>query len=297
MQENKIEEYRSKHAFLDQLENVKLNFGPVNDHQIHPLEQVYMYNIFKELSSWSRFSTHQFLIIGANAPWDFNINSKSVIFYLSNEDHIIPNRLLQAKAIFTPYCPLENCPANCFSMPLGYNGSLSELSMTTINEREFDVFFSGNLHRRRISFYLNAQHYFKTNDLKALVNKNKKTNNSINFTRSFGGGLPPDLYSSSLMNSKIALVPEGYLSNNSFRFFEACKYGNVIITKKLYDYWFYKEFPGIQLNNWIGLKSTIRNLLKNPEEIENIHKKTLRYYHKFCTELSVAGYIIERLQE
>ena len=49
------------------------------------------------------------------------------------------------------------------------------------------------------------------------------------------------------MDTKIALIPEGYLSNNSFRFCEAARYANIRITPKLYKYWFYKNFPGIQV--------------------------------------------------
>ena len=37
-------------AFMAELPNVSLNFGPVEDENAHPLEQVYLSNIFKNLS-------------------------------------------------------------------------------------------------------------------------------------------------------------------------------------------------------------------------------------------------------
>ena len=55
-------------------------------------------------------------------------------------------------------------------------------------------------------------------------------------------------YAKMMMNTKIALVPEGYLSNNSFRFFEAARSGTVIISADLYDYPFYRPFSGVKIN-------------------------------------------------
>ena len=134
--------YKNAHTFLDELPNVELNFGPISDTGTHPLEQVYIYNIFKELSKWSFFNKYQFYIIGANAKWDFKIDNNTIVFYLSNEDHKIPNEILKAKAVFSPYCPIIKCPKNCFPIPLGYNGSLSNLPIKPIYMKENIMFSS-----------------------------------------------------------------------------------------------------------------------------------------------------------
>ena len=292
--EELLQSYIDKYNFIKDLPNVELNFGPVNEKTKHPLEQIYLHGIFKVLSTVPSFGNYQFYVIGSNAPWDFKIDEKSIVFYMSNEKHDIPESLSKAFLVFTPYCPLSSRPKNVFPIPLGYNGSLRDLPVKPINERTIDVFFSGNLHRRRGPFYLGAQLFLMG---QKLFGGAKKHNLQVSFGRQFGGGLSPEKYSEVSMNSKIALVPEGYLSNNSFRFFEASKYGTLIITKKLYDYWFYKAFPGYQTNNWIGVGGKIRYLLNHPDKMEEMHRNIRKYYEENCSEKAVAEYIIGKIAE
>ena len=120
------------------------------------------------------------------------------------------------------------------------------MELVPVQDRVTDYFFSGNLHKKRLPFYATI----KLHQLRERINIIQKQNAEVVFTNGFGCGFSPNEYSKKLMNSKIAIVPEGYLSDVSFRFFEASKYGCIIITKKLQDYWFFKEFPGFQLNSW-----------------------------------------------
>lgn len=292
MSENNLESYINKYNFLSKLPNVQLNFGSMNDKQKHPLEQVFLYHIFKELSKWNNFNEHNFYIIGANSPWDYTITANDVVLYLSNEDHVVPDKVRQAKAVFTPYCPFDyKKDTNIFPIPLGYNGSLLDLPLQQILTRKVDYFYSGNIYKKRIPFFLGMKWHL----IKESLGLSKKSVNDVKFNRGFGEGFSPQEYSNKLMSSKIALVPEGYLSDVSFRFFEASKYGSIIITKKLYDYWFFKNFPGIELSSWKDLSSTINELLKSPEKMKKIQQDTLNYYTKYCSEKAVAAYIIKQL--
>lgn len=288
----RLNEFIKKYNFLQSLPNVHLNFAAMTQAQKHPLEQVYIHNIFAALKDWAHFEDYQFYIIGSNANWNYEFDKKSIVLYLSNEDHQIPEVLNNALAVFTPYCPTGKvCPNNCFPIPLGYNGSLSNLSVRAIEERKIDVFFSGNLHKRRLPFFAGM----KTHLWKNKFSRRKQANYHIQFNNSFGGGMSPEEYSQILMNSKIALVPEGYRSNVSFRFFEAAKYGTIIITKGLYDYWFFKEFPCIQVESWMEVGKQIRYLLDHPELVSEMHLKLLNYYQHNCSEEVVANYIIEQV--
>ena len=245
---------------------------------------------------WDDFDHYEYFLISANYPWDFTLHDRSIVFYMSNEDHLIPNILSKAHTVLTPYCPLTSVPDNCYPIPLGYNGSLKDLDIKPILRRTNDVFYSGNIHKRRIPFYFGIQQYTLSSLFNRLSGKNTKINNHLFFTRSFGGGLEPNEYSELLMDSKIALVPEGYKSDVSFRFFEAAKYGNVIITKKLYNYWFFNDFPGIQVNNWFNLYTKIKSLLADPVQLEEIHRNTLAYYDKYLNEEKVASFIIHKIE-
>ncbi len=283
------------HRFLSSQKNIRLNFGAVENSSTQPLEQVYIHNIIKEMMNWDEFNKLTFYIVNSNAPYDFTFDNTSVVFLLSNENHQIPDHVLKAKLVCSPYCPIENLPRNCLPIPLGYNGSVLSLPYLSMDRRPFTIFFSGNLHRRRVWFFLHIQVYRKLKMLTNLILK-QKMEDKIQFTRKFTGGLAPKEYSETLMNSKIACVPEGYISDVSFRFFEAAMSGNVIITKRLYNYWFFKDFPGIQINSWWKLHGVLKKLDNNLPLLEEISRSTLKYYEQNCSEKAVAHKIIETLK-
>ena len=283
--------YQDRYAFMANLPNVKLNFGPVQDENKHPYTQVYLSNILEILNQEEQFGDFQFYIISSRIPWDFHVDEHSVVFYMANENHDIPKEVLAAHSVFTPYYSTKNRPENVFPIPLGYNGSLRELPLKPLNERSIDVFFSGNLHRRRGPFFLGTKLFLWVTQLAG-----KKYHLHIRFGRQFGGGFSPDEYSRILMDTKIALVPEGYLSNNSFRFFEATKYGTIVVTKRLYNYWFYKNFPGYQVGNWFGVGMLLNRLLRNPAELKKTHEAILAYYQNQCSESAVAQYIWQKIR-
>ena len=295
--ELKLKEYNLPHKFLSDLDNVSLNFGPVTDVRIHSLEQVYIANIFKFLVKYSIFKNFQFYILSANSEYNFKIDKSSIVFYLSNEDHSVPDNILKAKAIFTPYCPLEidKRPANCFPIPLGYNGSQVDLPIIDMESRINDTFFSGNIHKKRIPFFLNSLIFLNRRKLLNAFNV-ASSKDLIYYNRKFTGGLSAEDYSNILMNTKIALVPEGYMSDISFRFFEATRFGCVVITPKLYNYWFFKDFPGIQIDHWGQLHSKVNYLFKNPSLFLEIQKKTLQYYKNSCSEEAVSKFVLKHLQ-
>jgi hypothetical protein len=113
----------------------------------------------------------------------------------------------------------------------------------------------------------------------------------VNFTRQFAAGYPPAVYAEHLMDAKIALAPPGWFSSITHRFFEAVRFGNVVISCELPDYWYFKPFPGIVLSNWWELDRCVKELLADPERMQDIHRKTIRYYQEYCTEVAVSQYI------
>ncbi|MEM6831578.1 MAG: hypothetical protein AAF551_13795, partial [Bacteroidota bacterium] len=207
----------------------------------------------------------------------------------------IPSDIQKAGLIFSPYAPLDKKVKNCHPIPLGYNGSLFDLPLKNILERKYDVFFSGNIYKKRLNFYLGARiHQFL---MKMKTGKGRAYHEHMQFNRKFTGGMTPKKYSEILMDSKIALVPEGYLSDVSFRFFEAAKMGCVIITKELYDYWFFKTFPGMQMKSWFGLHKKITTILNDPEKLVSLQKETLAYYESYCNEKATADYVIQTIMQ
>lgn len=295
-QENRLKEFQEHHEFLCGIKNLTINFGPVNKSGDHPLEQVYFSNIFRYLIEWEDFNQYDFYIIGIKQPYDCTFNERSIVFCLSNEDHIIPEDMHAARIIFSPYSPLNKDFSNCYPIPLGYNGSLYNIPYKKIGERRIGVFFSGNIYRKRINFFFGILIHQLVHFITSL-NKRSAITERIQFTRKFTGGLDPKEYSEILMDSRIALVPEGYLSNVSFRFFEAAKMGCIVITRDLYDYWFFKEFPGYQLKSWWQVHRYIKKILSSPEEQKALQEKMKAYYQNYCSEKATANYVIRKIVE
>ncbi len=290
----RFQEFLDLHKYLSEIDNLSINFGPVQNVEDHPLEQVFYSNLFKALSQWQDFKQFDFFIIGVNKPYDFKFDKNSIVFCLSNETHTIPKDLLEAGVIFSPYCPLIDQIPNCYPIPLGYNGSLLDLPMKNITTRKYDVFFSGNVYRKRIPFYLNIKIHQLINAFNKLLSQSTGKE-YLQFNRKFTGGMTPKEYSEILMDTKVALVPEGYLSDISFRFFEAAKMGCVILTRELYDYWFFDKFPGCQLKSWRKLHKHLKLILSDSNQLEEMQKEMLAYYANFCSEKATSQFVIEKI--
>ena len=285
-----FQKFQSWHHFLESLPNVRLNFGPVKNRDTHPLEQCYLHNIFKLLKEHAKFFDYKYYLLSANSQVEGDYGKGDVVFYLSNEDHKIPENIQNAEFIFTTYYPFElSDRGNIFPIPLGYNGAIPEAQkITSCDIRDIDVFYSGNIYKKRAVFYIGTKIAIVLN---RIIGRPLALN--INYNRNFTGGLSHLEYARLLMRSKIALVPGGYISKNSFRFYEALRYGCIIITEDLYDHWFYKAFPGIQKKNWLNVYFVINRLVRSAEKMRCLQENTLEYYEEMCSEKAVAKYIRE----
>lgn len=287
---DEFQKFQSWYQFLVGLPNVRLNFGPVKNQDTHPLEQCYLHNIFKLLKTNVKFLEYKYHLLSANSEVEDNYGQGDVVFYLSNEDHKIPECVQNAEFVFTTYFPFElGSRINIFPIPLGYNGAMPEVDKITATDlRDIDVFFSGNIYKKRALFYIGTKIALIFNSLigQPLALK-------IMYNRNFTGGLAHLDYADLLLKSKIALVPGGYISKNNFRFYEALRYGCLVITDELYDHWFYNSFPGIQMKNWLNLSLVINRLLKSPKKMRKLQEKSLEYYEEICSEKAVAKYISE----
>lgn len=70
-------------------------------------------------------------------------------------------------------------------------------------------------------------------------------------------------YAEILSDAKISLCPRG-TSYESYRFFESCKAGCIVVCEPLPRVWFYEKHPGIVIADWSCLAATIEKLLADP---------------------------------
>ena len=108
------------------------------------------------------------------------------------------------------------------------------------------------------------------------------------------GGLETKSYSEKMMNAKICLVPRG-TSFETFRFFEALRYGCIPVTEALPSSWFYNGSPTIEIEDWSELEEILNSLLENKHLIQEKHQECLNWWKTKCSEAVVGKYIAEKL--
>lgn len=248
-------------------------------------ELVFLSGIFDYLARTPIFNKFDFIITDHLIPLS-EVDSLSVIFYLSNEDGRLPDYIESSGPIFTPYPPKEVHP-KAFPIPLGYHGDIPNLPMKPVEQRSWEASFSGRKIHRRQSFF----------DQVDQIETQKKWRFKIQKTASFGGGLQPKDYAQMLNESKISFAPEGNFSNVTFRLFESMRQGCIPIAPALPSTWFFDHFPGYQIAKWDNLSQLLDNLLINNEKLVTLQKDIIQYYEQYCSEQAVAAYIKKVLQE
>src|SRR5215218_2221812 len=115
-------------------------------------------------------------------------------------------------------------------------------------------------------------------------------------TSGFGtaSGLDATSYSQEMMKTKICLVPRG-ASLETFRFFEALRYGCIVITEALPSRWFYDGSPAVQVHDWSDLEKILKRLIQDEDLMQRKHYESLEWWRTKCSEGAVGAYIARKL--
>jgi hypothetical protein len=174
-------------------------------------------------------------------------------------------------------------------IPLGFF-SYFEPKPKPIMERSIDYAFLGS-----IGFgerFRNWKHYLMTppkilsrNQMLAAFQKvSDKFKGKVYTTGDFFESIEHQAsYEDVLADTKISVCPRG-TSYETFRFFESCKAGCVVICEALPDVWFYKNHPAIILKDWSKLSSLIENLLNDEEMLKAKSAESLMYWNTICEQ-------------
>lgn len=198
-----------------------------------------------------------------------------------------------------------NRPA-IYDIPLGYYNQ-ANLPIQPIEQRPCDVFFAGSMIQGNYPIWspkrymgtpknLSRQQMLECLQEIELTHPHWKI--QLRLTTDFNASRDSDQtsYSEQMMNAKICLVPRG-TSFETFRFFEALRYGCIVITEALPDRWFYTNAPIIQLNNWHELEKVLSQLLNHPDRLQELHQASLNWWKDYCSEVAVGEYMAECLNE
>ena len=103
-------------------------------------------------------------------------------------------------------------------------------------------------------------------------------------------------YSELMMSSKFSLAPRG-TSLETFRFFEAIRFGTVPICEPLPPRWFYAGAPVPVIDSWSRLPELLRELLSNDARQQELHSASLDWWRKRCAPSPVAQRVDDWLFE
>jgi hypothetical protein len=165
-------------------------------------------------------------------------------------------------------------------------------------QRQYDASFIGSaeLDRRHLSIKARSRR-----DLMEAAQLVTRTRPDIDLMVSTITNQPWELsedltsgYASTMMQSRIALCPRGS-SLETYRFFEALKFGCVPITEPLPKAPFYHGSPAVQLRHWSRLPRVLDHLLSDRDALEHRHQAALEWWETRCSPAAVARSIVETL--
>ena len=234
-------------------------------------------------------------------------HDKKVLIWRSNENKLnrIKELKKQYKHIFANY--YWDTKDNK-SLQLGYHTQTKNKTIIPIKERLFNISFTGCLNRNRIQLASVVSGistrtiglgllFLKKFTLKILNNlvKYKSTNDYYQFNDGFNNGLNEEDYNFILRNTKIALCPKGWVNTETFRLYEAMKWGCVVISEELPDRTYYKDIPIIKVKDWNeGIR--IANELIDTDKLEELSKNNIQYYKDNLSPEATAELIIKEIK-
>lgn len=234
-------------------------------------------------------------------------HDKKILIWRSNENKLnrVDELKKQYKHIFTNYYWNDT---NSTSLQLGYHTQPKNKKIIPIKERLFNTTFTGCLNRNRIELASLVTNipikwiglgllFYKKFTLKILNNlvKYKYPKDYYQFNDGFNNGLDEEDYNFILRNSKIALCPKGWVNTETFRLYEAMKWGCVVISEELPDRSYYKDIPIIKVKDWReGLKIS-NELINNKTKLEEMSKRNLQYYKDNLSPQATANLIVDKL--
>ena len=147
-------------------------------------------------------------------------------------------------------------------LPIG-TFNLLDLPVKPFAERGSDMFFAGQRgpcagpRRRCVKARVMPKDLSRRAMLRNVERLRERTGVAVDvrITDSFqqSAAADPGEYSRALMDSRLALVPRG-ATTETHRFFQALKYGCVVVTDAVPPMWFYEGAPIVRLRHWDELE-------------------------------------------
>lgn len=192
-----------------------------------------------------------------------------------------------------------------YDIPLGYANQVS-LPLKRMEERSRDVFFAGSITHHEDPDGLRKwigtpKYYARKQMLESLQSLDRRYPNvevDVKSEPTFGSSITSSArdYSKRMMNAKICPAPRG-TSLESFRFFEALRFGCIPLIRALPSRWYYDDAPAIRVDDWEELEDVIPHLLDCPARLQKKHDAALDWWESKCSEEAIGRFMAERVNE
>jgi hypothetical protein len=195
---------------------------------------------------------------------------------------------------------------NSIDIPLGYLRQ-PERPVRAWSDRRTDVYFGGSLihdleRRARWKRVLkrtlgNPKQVYRKSMLRHLDSYRKRNPDlraKVSLSRDFRAidEAQVESYADDMMDARFALVPRGTAAE-SYRLFEAWRYGTIPICEQLPKRPFYDGAPLVELRDWRELPSKLDALLGDRARQEALHTRALEWWREVCAE-DVVGRAVAR---
>jgi hypothetical protein len=184
-------------------------------------------------------------------------------------------------------------PAPQVEVPIGtYN--VLDLPVKPLAQRSSDLFFAGSVvHAPGRAARVKAGVMPKGLARQAMLRNVDRLRASgaavdVRITEGFkqSAEADPETYSHALMDARLALVPRG-ATTETHRFFQALKYGCIVVTDSVPPSWFYEQAPIVRLRHWDELEEVVTPLLADRDRLESLHRGALAWWESSCSEEAV----------
>jgi hypothetical protein len=200
-------------------------------------------------------------------------------------------------------------PPSVFEVPAGYHNQI-DLPVRDVRSRSIDVLFNGSIQHETtqragilgaLETPKSLARSLMTKSLLALKDECPDLNVQVALTSSYhhSESADPREYSERLMDAKICVVPRGTTWETT-RYYEALRFGCVVIREWLPRQWYLQGAPGIVLRDWSELGAIAERVLRSPETLLRLQRQALDWYERMASEESVATYMathINRVSE
>ncbi len=198
---------------------------------------------------------------------------------------------------------------NAIDIPLGYYHQ-PEKPIKPLEQRSTDVFFAGSLlhdmerkrgwKRTAKRLVGNPKQVYRKRMIEELDQfrfRHPELTTKVTITGDFRdlGGDEVTSYADDMMDARIALVPRGTAAE-SYRLFEAWRYGCIVMCEALPPRYFLQGAPAITLRSWNELEQVMGDLLADPDRQRALHNASLAWWRDVCSEQAVGRRVAEQLE-